>query len=242
MTEYSPPPPGWYARLQGEEADLEDWRYSLNEPFDPVAFQLPSGETVLRSSEFDDAQTAAEVRERALILIGRFNGAINLWNGAQPVTFGGVYQIDEAGGQHATVFMEALSINLGRFKMRATVTQIGADGEPIPPPPPMPSRPQVWNRIAVTNDNVSDLLDHAGRADNWYDIYKTLEIADLLLGKKRNLEKLFTKDEADLDLLRSSANFYRHARAHRPDNLLSLSDARPMLSYIVKKVLEHIAA
>lgn len=235
-------PPGWYAILQGEEFDLEDWCHSLNEPFEPVAFKLPSGETVLRSSEFDDAETAAEVRERALILIGRFNGAINLWNDAQPVKLGGVCKIDEEGRQHSTVFMEALSLNVGRFRLSATVTQIGPDGKPVPLPPPRPSKPQEWNRLAEANDNISDLLEHAGRADNWYDIYKTLELADLVMGKNRRFEKMFTKDEADIDLLKSSANFYRHARAYRPPNLLSLTEARPILSYAVKKVLDTLSA
>lgn len=240
MDDQPPPPPGWYARLQGDEVDLDDWRHSLNEPFDPVASKFADGETVLRSSDFDDAQSAEEVRERALILIGRLNGALGLWNGANPVRFGGVYRVDDGGARHISMFAEVGVFEMGRCVVRATAVVLGPDGMPVAPPPPTPSKPQDWNQLAIADDNISDLLDHAGRADNWYDIYKTLEIASDLMGKKRNLEKMFTRDEADIELLRASANFYRHARGHRPPNLLSLPDARPILAYVVRKVLDRI--
>jgi hypothetical protein len=61
MTEVLPKPrPGWRIILAGDEFDLEDWRHSLNEPFDPVAELLPDGKTVLRSKDFDDLLEAGE--------------------------------------------------------------------------------------------------------------------------------------------------------------------------------------
>jgi hypothetical protein len=45
--------PGWGAVVLGEPADLEDWTYTLKEPFDPWA-EIRGAETVLRSASFDE--------------------------------------------------------------------------------------------------------------------------------------------------------------------------------------------
>lgn len=234
-----PPPPGWYARLDGDDVDLDDWRHSLNRPFDPVALKFPNGETVLSSREFSDAPSAGEVRERALILISRMNGALSIWNGARPVRFSGVYRVDDEGKQHTFLFAEA-AIELGRCVMRATAVVFGPDGKPIAPPPPTPSKPQDWNRLADVSDDVADLLDHVGRADNWFDIYKTIELAERIAGNERKLVKLFAGTGIDVKRLKMSANFYRHARAPRPTSPFSIMDARSTITYIVQRVLEQL--
>jgi hypothetical protein len=38
--------------------------------------------------------------------------------------------------------------------------------------------------------------------------------------------------------MRTTANYYRHARHHRPEILTTLADARPLLSLIVRTVLD----
>ena len=231
------PKPGWYVRLEGKDVDLDDWRHSLNEPFDPVALKLPSGETVLRSAQFDHLQEASEVRERALILVSRLNGALSLWAGAKPVRFAGVYRIDEDGKQHAYAFGEMAAIEFDRCVMRATAIVFGRDGKPLPPSPPTPSEPQSWNRKAERDDDVSDLLDHFGRADNWYDIYKTIEFAEHVIGGEHKLWKALGADAKASKHLKACANFYRHAKAYRPLKLLTLSEARPVLAHTVRTVI-----
>jgi hypothetical protein len=226
--------------LEGDEVDLEDWRLSLGEPFDPSAFKLSSGETVLRSADFDGLTEAEEVRERALVLIGRLNGALKLWNDARPVRFAGVYQIDGQGKQHTYIFAEMAAFELGRCVMRATATVLGPDGQPIPPPPPRPSQPQSWNQLAQLNDDVSDLLDHFGRADNWYDIYKTIEFAEHLVGSEQRLWATLDADGKAGKRLKASANYYRHAKAYRPHNLLSLGEGKSILAVMIRKVLSAL--
>jgi hypothetical protein len=110
------------------------------------------------------------------------NGALALWNGARPVQFGGVLRIEEDGREHLTVFGEVAAF--GRSAMRAAAVVLGSDGNPLPHPPPQPSQPQVWNELAELEDDLSDLLEQFGRADNWYDIYKTIEIAAHVVGGK----------------------------------------------------------
>lgn len=233
------PTPGWYVQLEGHEFDLEDWRHSLNDPFDPVAEKLPDGKTVLSSSDFHGLEEANEVRERALVLIARLNGAIGIWNEARPVRLGGVLQIDEHGNQHAWVF-GALATSEGRCKAMAVGLALGPNGEPLPPPPPQPSQPQLWNSLAEHNDDVSDLLDQFGRADNWYDIYKTLEIAAHIQRGKHKLWRLLDAEAGSCRNLDQTANYYRHARgAKRPTKPTALHNAKPLLAYIVRSVLEE---
>jgi hypothetical protein len=38
--------------------------------------------------------------------------------------------------------------------------------------------------------------------------------------------------------MKSTANYYRHARHHRPDILTTLAEARPLLSLVVRTVLD----
>jgi hypothetical protein len=237
MTEVLPKPrPGWRIILAGDEFDLEDWRHSLNEPFDPVAELLPDGKTVLRSKDFDDLLEAGEVRARGLVLVARMNGAISIWNGARPVRVGGVLRLDEGGRQHAWAFGEGMAIET-RCKVRATAVVLGPDGNPKPASPPEASPPQKWNLVAERSDDASYLLDHFGRADNWYDIYKTLEFAEHLMCGEHKLAKLLGENAKQKKDLKASANFFRHAKAHRPLKLLTLAEAKPLLANIVSAVL-----
>ena len=77
-----------------------------------------------------------------------------------------------------------------RSKVRAVGMALGTDGLLLPPPPREPSKPQRWNVLADSNDDISDLLDHFGQADNWIDIYKNIEFAAVLAGGERKLLKL----------------------------------------------------
>lgn len=231
--------PGWYALLSGDDVDLDDWRHSLKPAFDPVAEKLPDGRTVLRSRDFQELTEVEAVRARALILIARMNGALAIWNGVRPVSFGGVLRIAEDGREHVTVFAEMIAFELNRCVMRATAVVLGPDGRPVPPPPPQPSQPQVWNRLADADDNLSDLLDQFGRADNWYDIYKTIEIAAHAVGGKQHLWRLLAPETRACRNLDQTANFYRHARGVRPPEYsLTLNEAKPLLAWLVRRILE----
>lgn len=233
------PQAGWYALLDGEAVDLADWCDSLNAPFDPVAFKFADGRVVLRSKDFEGLTGAEAIRARALVLISRINGALALWNGTRTVRFGGILRVDGDGRQHITVYAEMAAIEMGRCAMRATAVVLGPNGKPLPPPPPQPSQLQIWNEIADENDDVSDLLDQFGRADNWYDIYKTIEIAAYIAGGKHRLWKVLQAEVKACKALVQTANFYRHARGvDRPQEPVSLADAKPLLAWIVRTLLD----
>lgn len=231
---------GWYAQILGENADLADWKRTLNEPFDPVALQFPDDYTVLTSCEFDGLAAADEVRSKALILIARLNGALRLTANAQPVRLGSIIEVDDEGNRHVTTFLEGFSIALGQATMTATAVLIGADGKPVPPAPPQPSDAQKWVELADKNELVAELLDHFGRADNWYDIYKTIEVAERLTGGEQGLKTLMGDRARDLKDMRTSANCHRHFRGHKPSRLFTLSESKELLAAVVRATLDSV--
>lgn len=233
------PRAGWYALLDGDDIDLEDWCRCLHDPFDPVAEKLTNGRTALRSRIFEDLTDTEAVRARALVLIARMNGALAIWNDVRPVRFGGVLRVGKEGQEHFTLFSEMVAFELDRCVMRATAVLLGPDGKPVPPPPPQPSQPQVWNELADKNDDLSDLLDQFGRADNWYDIYKTIEVAAHAAGGKHRLWKLLASESQACRNLVQTANFYRHARGARlPEKPTTLKEATPLLAWLIRKIFE----
>jgi hypothetical protein len=230
--------PGWVARVTGHEFDFSDWERILRRPFDPWCERIPRDGGViwaLRSRSFDNLQSAGEVRESAIPLIERLNGALSVEASAEPLKFDGVGRIEEEGGFHLTVFAESHS--RARASVTATAEVRGANGNPVPPPPPAESSTQRWIKAAEENDDIADMLVFAGRADNWFDIYKALELAEKLAGGEHKLRMRLGNTSNKYKRMKSTANYYRHARYHRPDLLTTLVEARPLLSLIVRTVL-----
>lgn len=230
--------PGWYVILGGHSVDLRDWEDTLSKPFDPVVIRGPDGDFLLGSADFQSQADAIDVRERGRALIARLNGAMALMHGSEPIELKGVVRFDAEGRKHITIFAEGMNLSLRGCSMRATVTIHGPDGKPLPPPPPRPSLPQLWNVSATENDDIADLLEQHGKATGWYEIYKTIEIAEVIVGGKHKLEAMLGEAKANFSNMRRTANFYRHARAIRPDVPTTLADAKPLLNFAVRTVLD----
>jgi hypothetical protein len=229
---------GWIVRLSGDEFDFKYWEQSLRLPFDPWCDRLPQdGRLVLRSHRFYDLQSADEVRKRAIPLIQLLNGALGVEVGAEPVGLDGVGRIDDQGEVHLTTFGE-LNVQLRGFTLTATGEVLDSEGNPIPPAPPRPSNPQRWIGAAEKNDQIADMLVFAGRSDNWFDIYKALELAETLAGHRNKLRVLLGASADECERMWRTANSYRHARdKNKPMVLTTLAEARPLLSYIVRTIL-----
>ncbi len=194
---------------------------------------------MLKSSEFDELIEASEVREKGIALVARLNGALNVVHSAQPLRLAGVTQVDGTGAKHTTIFGEAAILEMRVDVMEATITTYGPDGQPLPPSPPQPSKVQLWNQAALNNDNVADLLEQVARADNWYDIYKSVEILQAMSGGERNLKQRLGSSGGDFKKMRTTANYYRHARApYPPHPLTNLQAAFSLLRFAARKVLE----
>jgi len=111
----------------------------------------------------------------------------------------------------------------------------------IPPPPPQPSDAQKWLQLAEKNDLIAELLDHFGRADNWYDIYKTIEVAEKVVSGERALQGVMGSAAQDLKDMRTSANSHRHFDGHKPAKPFSLSESKSLLAQVVRAALQATA-
>ena len=238
------PRPGWIAQVQGHSFDLAYWEQSLKPPFDPVCECLPHGDgTVwaLRSTMFNQLQSANEVRAQAIILVARLNGALRAQCDADPLTLQGVAHIDDSGNFHFTAFLE------GHARVRSMVTGTlearDTDGNLVPTPPPEPSQTQRWVPVSEQNNDVGDMLIFTGRADNWFDIYKALELAQSLAGGRpgRKLDELLGSASDEFERMWRTANMHRHARSkNQPTNPMTLDEAMSLLSFVIRTLLAHL--
>jgi hypothetical protein len=238
--ETSPPTPGWIVLLTGQDMDMSLWERSLQRPFDPWCERVPQQGLALRSRSFDQTQSADEVRERAIELIERLNGALGVEVGAEPVNYRWVGRIDDNGKVDIWVFPVTGHARLrGRGMMTPDTEVRDINGNIVPPPPPGPSAAQRWITAAAKNDDLADMLVFMGRADNWFDIYKAIELAEHLCGGRHELAKLLGDSATACKNLRETANFYRHppTRTYLPPIPTELTEAKPLLSHIVRTVL-----
>jgi len=235
------PTAGWFVVLRGHHADLDQWQHALKRPFDPWIEQVPRGEATLwalRSRSFEHAADASEVRGQALPLIDRLNGALSVSAGADRVEFEGVGSVAPSGGVSLTVFAETSDrLRLRGLTVVASVEVRDADGNLIPPAPPEASAAQRWMHAAESDDDIADLLVYTGRADNWFDIYKAIELAERIVGSEQALSKLLGPSGAQVKNMRTTANFYRHARKYRPPVLTTQDEAASLLRSVVRAVV-----
>ena len=236
------PKVGWGAAVQGNPSDIAHWDAALKKPFDPWV-ESHDKKTLLRSAVLDELQSATEVRDQAVALIDRLNGAMALSRNSKPLRFTGVTQFMPDGTRHRTIFAESVAA-LELLAGEITVTITGPDGRPIPPPP-TPSDVQVWAALAEADDFLDDALIYFGTATEWFDIYKTLETLILRFGPG---EEVFLSrnwaPKKEIELLKRTANWARHAKRkfEPPANPMPMADARRLLGQLLRRALSHPAA
>ncbi|MGE0742133.1 MAG: hypothetical protein AB7O98_12395 [Hyphomonadaceae bacterium] len=228
----------WAVELIGHEADLAEVERALNPRFNPKIEQV-NGKLCLLSGEFEGLVKAEDVRERAHALIGVLNGAVLLLRGAQPVRGGCIFRVQDDGRIDQFIIAEAMLTCRPVF-MTATLVVTDQEGNVVPPLPPAPSDAQKWMDAATADDDIADLLTFLGRADNWFDLYKAIEMAERIAGGERKLPPLLGSSATDFKNARRTANCHRHiqSRAPPPARPATLEEARVQVQYAVRMVLE----
>jgi len=231
----------WGAVLEGHQFDLADWCEVLAAPYDPwvdVVDHAGAEIHVLRSAVLDDAADESDARLRALPLIEKLNGAALLSRNTESVNFGGIARIDN--GRAVTIAKFASGDAAGRSRMKGYAVVLNSEGEIIPQVRTR-SDPQRWIATAEGNDIVADLLVNLARANNWYDLYKAIELVQRLAGGQHALENRLGSKEADWEGARLTANYFRHARAYRPAQLTDFAVAKRLVILVANEILRGIA-
>jgi hypothetical protein len=231
---------GWGAVLRGDATDIDDWQDVLKRPFDPWV-EVHGSDIILRSKTLDSLGSAHEVRDHAIGMILRLNGAVALSQGARPVSFGGAVEFTSGGRLNHTVFAEIVGLE-GRDKMRASGVVCGPDGQPLPTTPQR-SEVQGWAAIAEIERLLEDALIHFGRRGDWFDIYKCLECLFGLYRGKREFYKLNWESKKKIKLMKQSADLHRHAKRARPEqkpppNPMKIEEAQNLLASLLRRALE----
>ena len=87
--------------------------------------------------------------------------------------------------------------------------------------------------------HVADALEHFSRSHDWFDLYKTLEVLEDDLGRRDVIWQSGWATRAEVTDLVLTANYYRHARAKRPPNMLTIEQARELMRRVLSDWLRE---
>lgn len=205
--------PGWAVEVSGAQVDLNDalavfgngYRLTIS-PYDR------DGETVflLRNGNWWHLDSAGEVMADAEQIVRELNGALLLTYGdSKPLKTGGIMRWDANGIEMRIVVAVSAEIKLDGFRARGTLTTGGADGSPSLPPG------RAWMDQADASDLMSDLLVHIGRASDWFDLFKAIELVQEIFSVDTMQREMGRKRWWLWESARMCANFRRHSKVQQ---------------------------
>ncbi len=203
--------PGWAVELRGKKIDLDDAMEIFGDGYRlTIRPHQQEGETIelLRSRDWSALDSAREVMADAEQIVRELNGALLLTYGdSEPLGTGRVLRWDASGAKMPVVAVASGTITLGGFRVRGRLTTGGTNG----PPPPPPAR--AWIDYANASDLMSELLVHIGRATDWFDLFKAIELTQKVFSEYQ-IRTAMGKSRWKLWLsARRCANFRRHSKA-----------------------------
>jgi hypothetical protein len=221
--------PGWAVEVIGERLDLDDLRHLLTSGFDPEAEDYSDADKtklLLRRQAWANLTDASDVYRDAEAMISRLNGAMVLsYPDALPIRPGVVMKFDAQGLREVVASSAA-----GRVHFRGR-----AHGRAQTSGPSQESKVQRWLRDAETDEVRAELLIHLSHADNWFDLYKAMELI-MRLGRSQ----IDFKNLPNWSVAKQTANYYRHASdpKHKiPSSPPQLGEARKLVLSVAARVL-----
>lgn len=169
--------PGWWARLEGQEFDLEALPGALGD-HSPVQIRQFDGRYYLRMAEFDQLNESSDVETRAGEILRIVNGAARVQYGDnREVRVDAAAQVQPSGQiQH---FVHLSGTVHARARVSATLT---VNGESVPAAPE-PTIAELAVAAALNDPQAERALRIFGRDDvDYRDLYHVLEIAEAAIG------------------------------------------------------------
>lgn len=233
-----PAPPGWYVQLNGHLADLADWQKALTPPDDPYALRLRSDTpaTHLWSSRFQNLASAEEVAVRARPIIDALNGLMAFQHDSEPVSAGSVVGVGEDGCHHTFLHFEESIVARESFDIGV----IDREGNFVPRR--CDRAAHSHRSLLKGSEQVASLFEHYGKArqGDWYELYKTIEAAENIVGGERALIKKMLG--VAVKQVKVSANEHRHVTAKfaqtRSAQRVGLDEAVGILPDVIRAALD----
>jgi len=223
----------WMARLDGHEFDLRALSEHLRGP-DYAVREMRTSEYYLEARRFQSLAEATAVRDEAIRLIPRINGAARLVNAnSKPVAFGGsVISVSEEGRQSVFLFPPPIAV-------RAAVA-VSIDGET------MPRLPTVAETLLANADHDqarAEALHLFGLDQDWVNLYRTLEAIEQAAGDEqvatwvsKNKLRRFRHTAGSRRAIGDAA---RHGPTNEtpPANPMSIDEARTLIRELMSRLL-----
>ncbi len=228
--------PGWAIEVVGEEIEIDDLRRLLPAPYDPWIEDYPSDDgpkAILRSKGWKTVTDVSLIYTDSRRIIELLNGELMLVHSdAKKVEPGKALRFDATGKREPVVFPITGQMNAVLGKIRARIYgTVGAPGVPTE------SLMQKWFQQAEADPRRAELFVHVNRMDNWYDVYKVMEIARKLVGAKA-ISSILNKEQNTWRAVWQTANCHRHA----PDSTnYPLPKREPTLDQAREFVLKAVA-
>lgn len=232
--------PGWAVELDGEQIDLNDLRYLLPSPFDPWVEDYPTADgprPVLRSKAWNGVKEVSVIYDDARRIVERLNGMMQvIHTDARPVKAGKALSFGPDGKRENVMYPVSASVNitLGSARVRAYATTSNALKKPSE------TLLQRWFREAEQDGLRADLFSHLTHVDNWFDLYKSMEIVRRMVGKSK-LNSMLGGEKKQWETVWQTANCHRHApdptKFPLPVPTPQFDDARDFVLKQIAKVL-----
>lgn len=220
------PPPGWYAvllpRFRGWQADLENWRCELTDPADAVLVKGPVDVWYLTSDRIARAPDLQAARAYACALLDDLTVRMALSYAALPFAINGLEFVDHSGGRQMHHFI-----------------YVGLDAWIDENERARPAKKIL--RATPKLERVKLLLIQFRKSSEWREMYGTLELAELAVGKKEKLRTLLDGKRAQYDDLRAWTNLFRHETPDNEADEWTKAQAMPLLEEIVRVALANVA-
>lgn len=232
----------WMARLTGDVADLRSLTIVLNGP-DYIVRELRPGEYYLGAAAFDPNASATRIRDQAVALIPRINGAARVLNAnSRSVTFGGdVIHLAEDGRQDIYIFPPPLS---ARAMMLPVDLSTGDDSSAQ-----QPTDSEVLLLKVEQRPTAANVLHQFGQEPTWGNLYKVLDAIEESLGGEKALlatgwvsDRKLTRFTRTANTMQAIGDNSRHGKRNQPapPKPMTLQDAQALIRLLVKKYLETI--
>jgi hypothetical protein len=231
---------GWAVKLVGDQFDIDALKDMLLPPFDPWVEDYHEGDSaivLLRRDAWTSFSEAVDVLLDANRLLDQLNGAILLtYQDATPVTTGRVFKFSADGTPQPFIFATTghASMTLRGMRLKATAVTSG------PPAPPRASILQERIKAAESDDVRATLLVHLFHANNWFDLYKAIELLREVASQGAGLASIPDFSQSRLDKCRRTANYHRHAPGLKnslPHSPPTFEEARAYVLTLVSHIL-----